>query len=92
MSFHKNLILFFFFLIIGEAANTYNLETPVDVRVEELIHRLHVECRCMEGAKNAVRMLQVNKVAADKKYLQEVSTKDFGFERKEDSIIWSLQR
>lgn len=27
----------------------------------------------MEGAKNAVRMLQANKVAADKKYLQEVS-------------------
>lgn len=51
----------------------YNLETPVDVRIEELIHRLHVECRCMEGAKNAVRMLQANKVAADKKYLQEVS-------------------
>ncbi|KAK3869101.1 hypothetical protein Pcinc_025566 [Petrolisthes cinctipes] len=57
----------------GEAANKYNLETPVDVRVEELIHRLHVECRCMEGAKNAVRMLQANKVAVDKKYLQEVS-------------------
>ncbi|KAK7073571.1 Serine/threonine-protein kinase N2, partial [Halocaridina rubra] len=58
----------------GEGSNKYNLETPVDVRIEELIHRLHVECRCMEGAKNAVRMLQANKMAADKKYLQEVST------------------
>ena len=41
----------------------------MDVRIEELIHRLHMECRC----KNAVRMLQANKMAAGKNYLQEVS-------------------
>jgi len=54
-------------------SSTYNLETPASVRVEELVHRLHVERRCMEGAKNAVRTLMTNKMAVDKKYQQEVS-------------------
>ncbi|XP_071517172.1 serine/threonine-protein kinase N isoform X10 [Panulirus ornatus] len=76
----------------GEAANMYNLETPVDVRIEELIHRLHVECRCMEGAKNAVRMLQANKVAADKKYLQEAQQRLEESSNKLDLIRLSLER
>ncbi|XP_069157911.1 serine/threonine-protein kinase N isoform X13 [Procambarus clarkii] len=76
----------------GEAANKYNLETPVDVRIEELIHRLHVECRCMEGAKNAVRMLQANKVAADKKYLQEAQQRLEESSHKLDLIRLSLER
>ncbi|XP_063888455.1 serine/threonine-protein kinase N-like isoform X1 [Scylla paramamosain] len=76
----------------GDAANKYNLETPVDVRIEELIHRLHVECRCMEGAKNAVRMLQANKMAADKKYLQEAQQRLDESSHKLDLIRLSLER
>ncbi|XP_050729382.1 serine/threonine-protein kinase N-like isoform X3 [Eriocheir sinensis] len=76
----------------GESANKYNLETPVDVRIEELIHRLHVECRCMEGAKNAVRMLQANKMAADKKYLQEAQQRLDESSHKLDLIRLSLER
>ncbi|XP_066947707.1 serine/threonine-protein kinase N2 isoform X12 [Macrobrachium rosenbergii] len=76
----------------GEAANKYNLETPVDVRIVELIHRLHVECRCMEGAKNAVRMLQANKIAADKKYQQEAQQRLEESSHKLDLIRLSLER
>lgn len=66
---------------------TYNLETPTDVRIEELIHRLHVECRCMEGAKNAA-----NKLAADKKYLTEAQQRVEESSHKLDLIRLSLER
>ncbi|KAF2368598.1 HR1 rho-binding repeat [Trinorchestia longiramus] len=55
----------------GNQNSTYNLTLSVDVRVEQLLHRLHVERRVMEGARNAVRTLENKKMAVDKKYQQE---------------------
>ncbi|XP_076054617.1 serine/threonine-protein kinase N isoform X10 [Oratosquilla oratoria] len=75
-----------------DAANSYNLETPVDVRIEELIHRLHVECRCMEGAKNAIRMLQAVRSATDKRYRQEAQQRLEESSSKLDLIRLSLER
>ena len=45
--------------------------TPLDVRIEELRHHLRIETAVMDGAKNAIRLLQSGKVT-DKKALQEV--------------------
>lgn len=49
-----------------------DLETPLEDRVEELLHRLRIEAAVVAGAKNVIRILQNNKVP-DKKQLQEVS-------------------
>lgn len=48
------------------------METPLEVRVEELLHRLRIEAAVVAGAKNYIRISQNNKVP-DKKALQEVS-------------------
>ncbi|CAG0905746.1 unnamed protein product, partial [Cyprideis torosa] len=47
------------------------LMTPVEVRIEILRHHLRVESAVVDGAKNALRVLQQGQV--DKKALQEVS-------------------
>ena len=44
---------------------------PIEIRVEELRHRLHIESAVCEGAKNAVNVLQ-NQKNFDKKALQQV--------------------
>lgn len=43
---------------------------PVEIRIEELRHRLHIESAVCEGAKNAVNIIQSSK--SDKKALQQV--------------------
>lgn len=48
------------------------LETSLEERIEELLHRLRIEAAVVAGAKNVIRILQNNKVP-DKKALQEVS-------------------
>jgi hypothetical protein len=45
--------------------------TPIEVRIEELRHRLRIEKAVHDGAKNVIRTLQSVK-AVDKKALQEV--------------------
>lgn len=49
-----------------------DLETSLEERIEELLHRLRIEAAVVAGAKNVIRILQNNKVP-DKKALQEVS-------------------
>ncbi len=46
---------------------------PVEIRIEELRHRLHIESAVCEGAKNAVNILQLQKT--DKKALQQAQNK-----------------
>jgi len=46
---------------------------PVEIRIEELRHRLHIESAVCEGAKNAVNILQMQKT--DKKALQQAQNK-----------------
>lgn len=47
------------------------METTLEERVEELLHRLRIEAAVVAGAKNVIRILQNNKVP-DKKQLQAV--------------------
>lgn len=56
----------------GEAVRRRELETSLEERVEELLHRLRIEAAVVAGAKNVIRILQNNKVP-DKKALHEVS-------------------
>lgn len=51
------------------------METTLEERVEELLHRLRIEAAVVAGAKNVIRILQNNKVP-DKKQLQAVSSAD----------------
>jgi hypothetical protein len=44
---------------------------PVEIRLEELRHRLNIESAVCEGAKNAVNIIQLQK--NDKKALQQVN-------------------
>lgn len=54
-------------------SNKLELTMPVEVRIEELRHRLHIESAVCEGAKNAVNIIQSHK--NDKKALQQVRIK-----------------
>lgn len=58
----------------GDSSGRRELETPLEERVEELLHRLRIEAAVVAGAKNVIRILQNNKVP-DKKALHEVRNK-----------------
>lgn len=49
--------------------------SPLELRIEELRHHMKIESAVMEGAKNAIKLLQ-NTKSQDKKALQEVSAPD----------------
>ena len=51
-------------------ANKLEVLMPVEIRLEELRHRLNIESAVCEGAKNAVNIIQMQK--NDKKPLQQV--------------------
>lgn len=57
----------------GDNGGRRELETPLEERVDELLHRLRIEAAVVAGAKNYIRILQNNKVP-DKKALHEVSS------------------
>lgn len=54
-------------------SNKLELLLPLEVRIEELRHRLHIESAVCEGAKNAVNIIQLQK--NDKKALQQAQNK-----------------
>ena len=49
------------------------LETPLEDRIDELRHRLRIEAAVVEGAKNAIKLLQGSSRVVDKRAIQEVS-------------------
>jgi len=50
--------------------------TPIEVRIEELRHRLRIEKAVGEGAKNVIKSLQAAK-PVDKKAMHEVRKRNF---------------
>lgn len=61
----------------GEASR--ELEQPLEERIEDLRHRLRIEAAVVEGAKNAIKLLERgNRDKSDKKALQEVRISSIG--------------
>ena len=71
------LINTFDFFSLSKSANKLEVLMPVEIRIEELRHRLHIESAVCEGAKNAVNILQTQKT--DKKALQQVINTNFKY-------------
>ncbi|KAL0280061.1 UNVERIFIED_CONTAM: hypothetical protein PYX00_001469 [Menopon gallinae] len=68
-----------------------SLEAPLEDRIEELRHRLRIEAAVVEGAKNAIKLLQSSKVA-DKKALNEAQASLSASSKKLDLLRYSLER
>ena len=66
-----------------------SLEDSLEGRIEELRHHLRVESACLEGARNAIKLLQASK-ATDKKALQEAQQNIYESSQKLDLIRHSL--
>ncbi|CAG2120026.1 unnamed protein product, partial [Medioppia subpectinata] len=63
--------------------------SPLELRTEELRHRLKVECAVVDGAKNVIKLLQSSKVT-DKKALQEAQSSLFESSQKVDVLRKAL--
>ena len=60
------------FLVLNVlASQRCEVLSPLELRIEELRHHIKIETALIDGAKNAVKLLQMQK-APDKKALQEV--------------------
>ncbi|KAI1289388.1 Serine/threonine-protein kinase N2 [Halotydeus destructor] len=64
--------------------------SPLDTRIDELRHRLKIECAVIDGARNVIKMLQASKVA-DKKALQEAQANLNEASHKVDILRKSLE-
>ena len=65
----------------GSGGNSKSLGDTIERRIEELRHHLRIESACLEGAKNAIKLLQRVKVP-DKKALNEVRERDWTMTRR----------
>eukprot|EP00095_Tigriopus_kingsejongensis_P010801 maker-scaffold1931_size24754-snap-gene-0.10 protein:Tk10801 transcript:maker-scaffold1931_size24754-snap-gene-0.10-mRNA-1 annotation:"protein kinase n" len=78
----------------ADAENNFDakasLEYTLERRIEELRHHLHIESACLEGARNAIKLLQGVKVP-DKRALQEAQQNVFASSQKLDLIRHSLE-
>ena len=61
----------FIILYILLATSRCEVLSPLELRIEELRHHIKIETAVIEGAKNAIKLLQMSK-ALEKKALQEV--------------------
>lgn len=71
--------MFFFLFFLSPSIFTgqqTEVLSPRELRIEELRHHMKIEAAVMDGAKNAIKLLQNGKTQ-DKKALQEVS-KEWG--------------
>lgn len=75
---------------VKQDAKLPEIISPLEVRIEELRHRLKVECAVVEGAKNVIKLLQSAKIA-DKKALQEAHNKLSESSQKVDILRKSLE-
>lgn len=65
------------------------IQPSLDMRVEELRHRLKVECAMVDGSKNAIKLLQ-NSKSVDKRALQEAQSNLFESSQKVDILRKAL--
>lgn len=63
---------FNFVFITFTASQRCEVLSPLELRIEELRHHIKIESAVIEGARNAIKLLQMAK-EKDKKALQEVS-------------------
>ncbi|XP_018336023.1 serine/threonine-protein kinase N isoform X2 [Agrilus planipennis] len=76
----------------GEVTTTSELEQSLEERIEELRHRLRIEAAVVEGAKNAIRLLQYgSKDKTEKRALSEAQSSLSASSKKLDLLRKSLE-
>lgn len=74
----------------GDNSKLPQVMSSLDIRIEELRHRLKVECAVVEGAKNVIKLYQSSKLT-DRKALQEAQSNLSDSSRKIDLLRKALE-